>query len=74
MRTVSPVIASYTTGDTVPVNPGIGIGIPPIAIMKLIDFRGLTNPHWAGVVGFNLFCLCVIHKEGLCPAVGTLIG
>jgi hypothetical protein len=26
-----------------------------------------TNPHWAGVVGYGLFPLCVIHKEGLCP-------
>jgi hypothetical protein len=31
-----------------------------------------TNPHWARVVVYGPFC--VIHKEGLCPAVGTLIG
>jgi hypothetical protein len=26
-----------------------------------------TNPHWARVVGYGPFSLCVIHKEGLCP-------
>jgi hypothetical protein len=29
-----------------------------------------TNPHWARVVGYDLFSLCVIHKEGLCPSNG----
>jgi hypothetical protein len=24
-----------------------------------------TNPHWARVVGYGPFSLCVIHKEGL---------
>jgi hypothetical protein len=23
-----------------------------------------TNPHWAHMVGYGLFSLCVIHKEG----------
>jgi hypothetical protein len=32
------------------------------------------NLNWARVVGYGLISLCVIHKEGLCPAVGTLIG
>jgi hypothetical protein len=27
-----------------------------------------TNPHWARVVGYGPFSLCVIHKEGLCPS------
>jgi hypothetical protein len=33
-----------------------------------------TNPHWARVVGCGPFScnVCVIHKEGLAPAVGTL--
>jgi hypothetical protein len=26
------------------------------------------NPHWACVVGYNPFSLCVIHKEGVCPS------
>jgi hypothetical protein len=26
-----------------------------------------TIPHWACVVGYGPFSLCVIHKEGLCP-------
>jgi hypothetical protein len=29
-----------------------------------------TNPHWACVVGYGPFFLCVIHKEGLCPSSG----
>jgi hypothetical protein len=31
-----------------------------------------TNPHW--VVGYGPFSLCVIHKEGLCPSSGDIIG
>jgi hypothetical protein len=27
-----------------------------------------TNPHWAHVVGYCPFSLCVIHKKGLCPS------
>jgi hypothetical protein len=27
-----------------------------------------TNPHWACVVVYGSFSLCVIHKEGLCPS------
>jgi hypothetical protein len=27
-----------------------------------------TNPHWAHVVGYGPFSLCVIHKEGLFPS------
>jgi hypothetical protein len=33
-----------------------------------------TNPHWARVVGNGPFSLCLFHKEGLCPAVATLLG
>jgi hypothetical protein len=29
-----------------------------------------TNPHWARVVGYGLFSLSVIHKEGMCPNSG----
>jgi hypothetical protein len=32
----------------------------------------LTNPHWAHVVGYGPFSLCVIHKEGLCPSSGDI--
>jgi hypothetical protein len=31
-----------------------------------------TNPHWARVVGYGLFSLCVIHKKGLCPSSGDI--
>jgi hypothetical protein len=27
-----------------------------------------TNPHWARVVGYGPFSLCVIYKEGLSPS------
>jgi hypothetical protein len=27
-----------------------------------------TYAHWTRVVGYGLFSLCVIHKEGLCPS------
>jgi hypothetical protein len=27
-----------------------------------------TNPHWARVVGYGPFSLCVARKEGLCPS------
>jgi hypothetical protein len=31
-----------------------------------------TNPHWARVVGYGPFSLCVIHKEGQCPTDGGI--
>jgi hypothetical protein len=31
-----------------------------------------TNPHWARVVGYGMFSLYVIHKEGLCPSSGDI--
>jgi hypothetical protein len=33
-----------------------------------------TNPHWAHVVGYGLFSLSIIHKEGLCPSSGDING
>jgi hypothetical protein len=33
-----------------------------------------TNPHWACVVGYGPFSLCVIHKEGLCPSSRDING
>jgi hypothetical protein len=30
------------------------------------------TPHWARVVGYGPFSLCVIHKEGLCPSSGDI--
>jgi hypothetical protein len=32
----------------------------------------VTNPHWARVVGYDPFSLCVIHKKGLCPSSGDI--
>jgi hypothetical protein len=31
-----------------------------------------TNTHWARVVGYGLFSLCVIYTEGLCPSSGDI--
>jgi hypothetical protein len=31
-----------------------------------------TNPHWARVVGYGPFSICVIHKVGLCPSSGDI--
>jgi hypothetical protein len=31
-----------------------------------------TNPHWARMVDYGPFSLCVIHKEGLCPSRGDI--
>jgi hypothetical protein len=30
------------------------------------------NPHWARVVGYDPFSLCVIHKESLCISSGDI--
>jgi hypothetical protein len=32
----------------------------------------LKNPHWACVVGYGSFSLCVLHKEGLCRSSGGI--
>jgi hypothetical protein len=33
-----------------------------------------TNPHWARVVVYDPFSLCVIYKEGLCSSSGDING
>jgi hypothetical protein len=33
----------------------------------------VTNPHWARVVGYGPFFICVIHTKGLCPSSGDNI-
>jgi hypothetical protein len=42
--------------------------------MNLLHLQLLapTNPHWACVVGYGPFSLCVIHREGLCPNSGDI--
>jgi hypothetical protein len=32
----------------------------------------LINRHWARVVVYGPFSLCVLHKEGLCPSSGDI--
>jgi hypothetical protein len=39
-----------------------------ISVVKLQS----TDSHWARVVGYGSFSLCVIHKEGLCPSSGGI--
>jgi hypothetical protein len=46
-------------------------GIKPLVLH--LQYLASTNPHWARVVGYGPFPLCVIHSEGCAPAVGTLI-
>jgi hypothetical protein len=31
-----------------------------------------TNSHWACVVGYDPFSLCMIYKEGMCPSSGDI--
>jgi hypothetical protein len=40
----------------------------PAALQSLAP----TNSHWARVVGYGPFSLCVIHKEDLCPSSGDI--
>jgi hypothetical protein len=56
---------------------------PPLLTKCALDLQSLApiNPHWARVVGFGPFSICVIiHKDYGCirkvcaPAVRTLIG
>jgi hypothetical protein len=48
--------------------------ITSLCIPEMVDrssvllFYSPTNTHWARVVGYGPFFLCVIHKEGLCPS------
>jgi hypothetical protein len=39
-----------------------------------LHLQSLTpiNPHWARVVGYGPFSLCVIGKEGLCTSSGDI--
>jgi hypothetical protein len=30
------------------------------------------NPHWARVVGYGPFSLCMIYRECLCPSSGDI--
>jgi hypothetical protein len=37
-------------------------------------FAVVSTYHWARVVGYGLFSLCVTHNEGLCPSSGDING
>jgi hypothetical protein len=39
---------------------------------KLYYLELLRVSHWARVVGYGPFSLCVIHEEGLCPCSGDI--
>jgi hypothetical protein len=40
--------------------------------MRLLEKKSTNQPAQARVVGYALFSLCVIHKEGLCPSSGEI--
>jgi hypothetical protein len=46
----------------------------PLTRWSLLHLQSLalTYLHWARVVGYGPFSLCVIHKEGLCPSSGDI--
>jgi hypothetical protein len=52
-------------------NLGYIIGVSVEIYLLFINWQH-TNPHWTRVVGYGLFSLCVIHKEGLCPSSGDI--
>jgi hypothetical protein len=41
-------------------------------ITMIVITKSHTNPHWARVVRYGPFSLCIIHKEGLCPSSGDI--
>jgi hypothetical protein len=43
-----------------------------IILSSFVLRKAPTKPHWARVVGYGLFSLCAIHKEGLCPSSGDI--
>jgi hypothetical protein len=43
-----------------------------LMMMMMMTHALLTNPHWARVVGYGPFSLCVIHKQGLCSSSGDI--
>jgi hypothetical protein len=51
--------------------PCFGRHVKPLVPVNLQSLAH-TNPHWAHVVGYGPFSLCVIHKEGLCPSNGDI--
>jgi hypothetical protein len=48
------------------VSPCFGRHVKPLAPAATI------NPHWARVMGYGSFSLCVIYKEGLYPSSGGI--
>jgi hypothetical protein len=49
---------------------------PPTSAKTIIELflQSTTNPHWARVMGYGSFSLCVFIRKACAPAVGTLIG
>jgi hypothetical protein len=43
-----------------------------LAAFAIVSTHQYPHPHWARVVGYGTFSLCVIHKEGLCPSSGDI--
>jgi hypothetical protein len=47
------------------------IGALTWVVFGLIGYVPI-KPHWARVVGYGSFSLCVIHKKGLCHRSGDI--
>jgi hypothetical protein len=64
------VIGWVTKNLLFPAPPSFARHIKPLDPAAVVSTP--INLHWAGVVGYGLFSLCVIHKEGLCPSSGDI--
>jgi hypothetical protein len=71
---VGKMWVSWTNYETIKFLRLVG-NFDHFAIKYRFDYEYLTvpsNPHWARVVDYGPFSLCVIHKEGLCPSSGDI--
>jgi hypothetical protein len=48
--------------------PGISETVMKSGILVNVCYICYPNPHWARVVGYGSFSLCVINMESLCPS------
>jgi hypothetical protein len=70
-RKLSNVVIGWVTKNLLSrAPPCLGRHVKPL--IPVIQSLAPTNPHWARVVSYGPFSLCVIHKEGLCPSSGDI--
>jgi hypothetical protein len=59
--------------STLFVTPGsLDVSVPEWIRYRKFSIFPISIYHWALVVGYSPFSLCVIHKEGLCPSSGDI--